>query len=103
MSKKLNSSWPKVSIGAAEREEHLALGRRAAETVDVLHTVGELGALIAEAAREAGHRETHHWPDKAAAGEALAARLRPDDVVLLKASRALALETLVPLLKERNG
>ncbi|MCH7488722.1 MAG: UDP-N-acetylmuramoyl-tripeptide--D-alanyl-D-alanine ligase [Chloroflexi bacterium] len=92
-----------LELGPAEREEHLALGRRAAETVDVLHTVGELGALIAEAAREAGLRETHHWPDKDAAGEALAADLRQDDVVLLKASRALALETLVPLLKERDG
>ena len=87
-------------LGGAEREGHLAVGRRAAETVDVVHAVGELGGIIAEAAREAGHRATYHWPTKEAAGEALASALRPDDVVLLKASRAMALETLLDVLKE---
>jgi len=87
-------------LGVAEREEHLALGRRAAETADVIHTVGELGAIVAGAARDAGHGNTHHWPDKESAGDAVAASLRAGDVVLLKASRAMALETLVPLLTQ---
>ncbi len=87
-------------LGAAETEEHRAVGRRAAEAATVIHAVGELGELIAEAARAEGHRETHHWPTKEAAGEAVAADLRDDDVVLLKASRAMEFETLVELLKE---
>jgi UDP-N-acetylmuramoyl-tripeptide--D-alanyl-D-alanine ligase len=87
-------------LGAAERESHLAAGRRAAETADVIHTVGEVAGIIAEAAREAGHDSTHHWSTKEEAGEALAADLRPDDVVLLKASRAMALETLLDALRE---
>ena len=87
-------------LGAAERESHLAVGRHAAETADVIHAVGELGGVIAEAAQEAGHGATHHWSTKEEAGEALAADLRPDDVVLLKASRAMALETLLAVLKE---
>ncbi len=87
-------------LGAAERESHVAVGRRAAETADVIHTVGEVAGIIAEAAREAGHDSTHHWSTKEEAGEALAADLRPDDVVLLKASRAMALETLLAVLKE---
>ena len=87
-------------LGSAEREGHLEVGRRAAEAADVIHTVGELGGLIAEASREAGHDDTHAWPTKEAAGEAVAADLRPDDVVLLKASRAMALETLLEALKE---
>lgn len=87
-------------LGAAEREAHLDVGRRAAQAADVVHTVGELGRLIAEAAREAGRAETYDWPTKEAAGEALAAALRPDDVVLLKASRAMGLETLLETLRE---
>ena len=87
-------------LGVAEREGHRAVGRLAAETVDIIHTVGELGAVIAEAAREAGHDATHHWPTKEAAAEMLVADLRADDVILLKASRAMAFETLLDILKE---
>ena len=87
-------------LGPAEREGHLAVGRRAAETADVIHVVGELGGIIAEGAREAGHRETQEWPTKEALGESLAADLQADDVVLLKASRALAFETLLEMLKD---
>ena len=87
-------------LGGAEREGHLAAGRRAAETADVIHTVGDLGSIIAGAAREAGHSATHHWQTKEAAAEAVAANLLPDDVILLKASRAMALETLLDVLRE---
>ena len=87
-------------LGAAEREGHLAAGRRAAKTADVIHTIGELGSIIAEAAEQAGHSATHHWPTKEAAAEAVAADLGPDDVILLKASRAMALETLLDALRE---
>jgi UDP-N-acetylmuramoyl-tripeptide--D-alanyl-D-alanine ligase len=89
-----------AELGAAEREGHLAVGRRAAETADVIHTVGDLAAIIAESARKTGHGATYHWPTKDAAGEALAADMQPDDVVLLKASRAMELETLLDVLKE---
>ena len=92
-----------AELGAASREGHLVVGRRAAETADVVHAVGAEAALIAQAARELGHHDVHHWPDKEAAGRALAADLRPDDVVLLKASRAIALETLLETLEERDG
>jgi len=92
-----------AELGAASREGHLAVGRRAAETADVIHAIGEEAALIAQAAREGGHPAVHHWPTKEAAAEALASDLRPDDVILLKASRAMALETLLETLKERDG
>ncbi len=87
-------------LGPAEREGHLAVGRRAAETADVIYVVGELGGIIAEGAREAGHRATHQWPTKEAMGKSLAADLQAGDVVLLKASRALAFETLLEMLKD---
>lgn len=87
-------------LGAASREGHLAVGRRAAETADIIHAIGEEAQLIADAAREAGHDAVHHWAAKETAAGAIAAGLQPDDVVLLKASRALAFETLLEALKE---
>jgi len=89
-----------AELGAASREGHLATGRRAAETADIIHAVGEEAQLIADAAREGGHGAVHHWSTKEQAAEAVAAALRPDDVVLLKASRAMAFETLLDVLKE---
>jgi UDP-N-acetylmuramoyl-tripeptide--D-alanyl-D-alanine ligase len=92
-----------AELGAASREGHLAVGRRAAETADVIHAVGEEARLIAQAAREGGHRSVHHWATKDQLAAALAAGLRPDDVILLKASRALAFETLVAALEVADG
>ncbi len=92
-----------AELGTASREGHLAVGRRAAETADVIHAIGEQAALIAEAARAGGHRDVHYWPSKEVAAEAISADLRPDDVVLLKASREIALETLLDELKELDG
>jgi UDP-N-acetylmuramoyl-tripeptide--D-alanyl-D-alanine ligase len=87
-----------AELGSASREGHLAVGKRAAETADVIHAIGPEAALIARAARDAGHREVYHWPDKDVALEGLG-QLREGDVVLLKASRAMAFETLVMELK----
>ena len=68
----------------------------------VTHPAQRPAALegIEQAAEQAGHSATHHWPTKEAAGEAVAADLQAGDVVLLKASRAMEFETLVELLKE---
>jgi UDP-N-acetylmuramoyl-tripeptide--D-alanyl-D-alanine ligase len=89
-----------AELGAASEEGHLAVGRRAAETADVIHTVGEQARLIARAAREHDHHEVHEWPSKETAAEVLLSDLRSDDVVLVKGSRAQAMETLVEALKE---
>lgn len=87
-------------LGSHEGEAHAAVGRQAAEVADIIYTVGDLGALIAESARAAGHTNTKSWRDKEALALALAGELQAGDVVLLKASRALALETLLEGLME---
>ena len=89
-----------AELGAASQRR--APGRRAARRGDRRRDPRRRrgGALIAQAAREAGHRDVHHWPTKEARPKRSLADLRPDDVVLLKASRAMALETLVDALKE---
>ena len=87
-------------LGDAEAEGHAAVGRRAAESADVILAVGELGKLIGEAAKAAGHDEVRLIADKADVAPMLAAELRAGDMVLFKGSRALALETLIDELRE---
>jgi UDP-N-acetylmuramoyl-tripeptide--D-alanyl-D-alanine ligase len=66
--------------------------------VDVLFTVGGLAEGIAVAARQSGLHDVHHYAAKDEAAAALRAALRPGDVLLVKGSRALALETVVAAL-----
>jgi UDP-N-acetylmuramoyl-tripeptide--D-alanyl-D-alanine ligase len=86
-------------LGAQEEEGHRVVGREAARVADEIHTVGELGRMIGEEARKAGHPAVRTWASKEAAARAIAAKLDKGDVVLLKASRALELETVLPELK----
>ena len=62
--------------------------------------VGDLGRTIGEAAIAAGHGDVRIVAEKDAIAHALIPQLAPGDVVLLKASRALALETLLDDLQE---
>jgi UDP-N-acetylmuramyl pentapeptide synthase len=57
--------------------------------------VGELGRWIGDAAIQAGHPDVRIVIDKDEVAGALAVELQDGDIVLLKASRALALETLL--------
>ncbi len=86
-------------LGPADEEGHRQVGVRAAATTDVLLLVGERAPLMAEAAREAGHRDVRVLLDKEEAAALLARELQPGDYLLVKASRALALETVVEALR----
>ncbi len=82
-------------LGEAAAEEHRRVGELAARLgVDRLVVVGPDAAGIHDAAgREPGWAgETVHVPDVPAALDLLRAELRPEDVVLVKASRAAGLE-----------
>jgi UDP-N-acetylmuramoyl-tripeptide--D-alanyl-D-alanine ligase len=87
-------------LGDAETGGHADVGRRAAEIADVVFAVGELGRMIGEAALAAGHRDVRVVATKDGIAPELALQLTAGDVVLLKASRALELETLVEELRE---
>lgn len=87
-------------LGALEEEGHRSVGQRAAEVAQLIYVVGELGRLTGEEARLAGHDGVSFWSSKEEAAQDLRQRLEPGDVVLLKASRAMALETTLPLLMD---
>ncbi|MCY4639736.1 MAG: UDP-N-acetylmuramoyl-tripeptide--D-alanyl-D-alanine ligase [Chloroflexi bacterium] len=91
-------------LGELSDALHRDVGRRAGEVADRLVTVGELGRAIADAALEAGAapEAVRHAGSTEEAVEVLARELRPGDVLLVKGSRALALERVVEALAGRD-
>jgi UDP-N-acetylmuramoyl-tripeptide--D-alanyl-D-alanine ligase len=90
-----------LELGQYEEQGHEMVGRRAAEVVDKLVTVGKRGHLIASAARRAGMAPemifefNHH--DEAIAH--LQKSLSKDDVVLIKGSRDVHMDRIVTALE----
>ena len=86
-----------AELGDAAVEEHDRVGEQVARLgIEELVTIGELGRVVARAATREGV-EPGHVRECASAGEALAALrdlVRPGDVVLIKASRAVGLDRL---------
>ena len=94
-----------LELGPDSDEEHRRVARHAARRADVLMGIGEPAQLYTDAAEAAGMDPgcTHTAPDRDTALRGLLHILRPGDVVLLKASRGIALEVLVDALVERAG
>ncbi|HEX5466267.1 MAG TPA: UDP-N-acetylmuramoyl-tripeptide--D-alanyl-D-alanine ligase [Candidatus Limnocylindrales bacterium] len=90
-----------LELGPAEAREHRRLGRRAAEAADLLVAVGPAMAGAAQAARRAGlaAAAVYEVPDAEAAAALVEPLLRPGDAILVKGSRALALERIVERLR----
>ncbi len=98
-----------LELGSIESEEHLALGRYLMSllgdggTTDVVITVGERARLIAVGLKDKKHLAVtpviHSVSDADEAGELLADIARPGDVVFLKASRGIALESALDVMK----
>lgn len=93
-------------LGEASRQMHETVGAQAAEIgVDTLFTLGELGVSIAEGALGAGMADdrVHMFratDDLAPAAKQISELLQHGDIVLLKASRALAAERMIDIWKE---
>ncbi|HLT57529.1 MAG: UDP-N-acetylmuramoyl-tripeptide--D-alanyl-D-alanine ligase [Limnochordales bacterium] len=84
-----------LELGPWSEAAHEEVGRQAAEAgVDWLVAVGQWRATVIAAAVAAGlpAERTAACPDAAAAADRVAALVEPGDVVLIKASRGLALE-----------
>lgn len=84
-----------LELGAYEAAGHRLVGERAAETTHVLYTLGERAHIIGRAAQQAGHPNVSFLPSKEEAVATLRQTLAEGDYLLIKASRAMALETLV--------
>jgi UDP-N-acetylmuramoyl-tripeptide--D-alanyl-D-alanine ligase len=92
-----------AELGATAVAAHLEIGRYAAEKrIEHLVVVGQMAAVLGRGAREGGLNSVQEFHDVASAAAALREYLRPDDVVLVKASRAMALERVGDLLRKRD-
>jgi UDP-N-acetylmuramoyl-tripeptide--D-alanyl-D-alanine ligase len=98
-----------AELGDTSRASHEDIGEYAARVADsglaVLIAVGEEAAPLLDGARRVRSwtGEAHAVPDGAAALELLANRLKPSDVVLVKASRAAHLEGVASALLGEAG
>ena len=93
-----------LELGAESEHYHQELGRRAARLgIDTIYARGPLGRAVAEAARAEGLRDAHHENDHAAIAAAIAEGATPGDVLLLKGSRGMRMETVLTHLRERLG
>jgi len=94
-----------LELGDASEEGHRVVGEAAARTVDWLIVVGAGAAGIVEGAQAAGLDPAAivRVRDADMALESLPPRLRDGDVVLIKASRGMALDRVVDGLRRELG
>jgi UDP-N-acetylmuramoyl-tripeptide--D-alanyl-D-alanine ligase len=90
-----------LELGRYEEQGHQLVGRRAAEVADELIAVGRRARVIAAAALDAGldRERIHQVDDSPAAIALLKERLGPGDVALLKGSRGMRMDGIVPALE----
>lgn len=91
-----------LELGEQEREYHREIGRYAAQAgISAVYAYGPLSAESAEGALETmGSGAVHAFLDKAQMIAHLRRNLKPDDAVLVKASRGMKLEEVVYALRD---
>ena len=90
-----------LELGAYEEQAHQELGQWVAEMgVDLLMAVGRRSQTMARSAKEAGMVPVLWAPDTEAAAALLAPQLSHGDTLLIKASRGVGLDRLVPELEK---
>jgi UDP-N-acetylmuramoyl-tripeptide--D-alanyl-D-alanine ligase len=92
-----------LELGPYEKHGHEMVGARAAEVVDALVTVGSLGRTIASAAARAGleRNAIKSMENNQEVIEFLKDNLRSTDVLLVKGSRGMKMESIVGALEAR--
>ncbi len=93
-----------LELGLYEWKGHEMVGRRAAEVVDELITIGERGRMMAAAARRMGFSSAQitELDDTDQAIPFLRDHLRDGDVVLIKGSRGMQMERIVTALEAHS-
>ena len=91
-----------LELGEKSEDQHRLVGEIAAEIgIDFLLTFGDEANAIHKAALEKGLARAYHFETKKEIEEFLRAYLRGGDLVLVKGSRGMEMETIVQFLKDR--
>ncbi len=90
-----------LELGDKSEEQHCLVGEIAAEMgIDFLLTFGKEARAIHKTALEKGLIHAYHFDEKEDLEEFLLAYLRGGDLVLVKGSRGMEMETIVQFLKD---
>ncbi len=94
-----------LELGAAADTLHRQLGLEAAGCVDRLVVIGDKARLIADGAWTGGMavNRIRHYPDADSVGDDLFDIFQPGDTILVKGSRALALEKITERIVQYYG
>ncbi|HEX9163550.1 MAG TPA: UDP-N-acetylmuramoyl-tripeptide--D-alanyl-D-alanine ligase [Thermoanaerobaculia bacterium] len=91
-----------LELGDRELGFHRDSGRAIPREIDAVIGVGKRSRALLDGAREAGHRNLHHFDNAEAAGQFLETFIEPGDLVLIKASRGIGLDKIVTRLQENK-
>lgn len=92
-----------LELGDFEEEGHRQVGQRVTDVVDVLYTLGPRARIIAdEALTLAPDLPVYTFMDKGELVAAVRASMQPGDLVLVKGSRGLKMETVVEDLRDET-
>jgi UDP-N-acetylmuramoyl-tripeptide--D-alanyl-D-alanine ligase len=91
-----------LELGEQELEFHRESGKAIPGSIDMVIGVGKRTNALLEGAREAGHKNLHHFDDAKSAGEFLKGEIREGDLVLIKGSRGVGLDRIVTMLEENR-
>ncbi|HXZ03884.1 MAG TPA: UDP-N-acetylmuramoylalanyl-D-glutamate--2,6-diaminopimelate ligase, partial [Ktedonobacteraceae bacterium] len=99
-------------LGQYAQEEHIACGKEIAGTIDYLIAIGDQARFYVEGAMQAGmlEKNIHYFRTdvenaeeleaaKEAAANLLKREVHSEDLVLLKGSRGMRMETMLPVLE----
>jgi UDP-N-acetylmuramoyl-tripeptide--D-alanyl-D-alanine ligase len=93
-----------AELGEHAEAAHVEVGKRVAELgISQLFAVGSMAPITARAARAAGLNRVLEFSDVDSAAAAVKSFVKPEDVVLLKASRVARLERVAEALKKSGG
>jgi UDP-N-acetylmuramoyl-tripeptide--D-alanyl-D-alanine ligase len=90
-----------LELGRYETEGHASVGEAVADIANLLVTIGSRAETIAESAQEKGlaNDAIHRFADSEAALNFLRQNIEANDVLLVKGSRAMQMENIVPELE----